>query len=690
MRRTEHTIARVIVAAGLVAGLVYLTWRAMFSLAGTDLWLSIPVLLVEFAGFVGSALLAWALWPYPSLVLESSLSGGFEGDISPVDVLVRVDHQGDHELRATLLALRAVAQIGEVIVVDVSARPAIASIANEFRVACVPTLGANHTGLVASVAAVRAARALLLDAGDVPTSDIVTRLGRHFADERVAVVQGLGVSFAEDSIEHGPHGRHDLAFERGALNPALGARGCAFWTGSGSLVAVDALREAVTKQDEAGSALESYWAVSAALLSAQWRIVSPADFVVVAHRVEAAGSAVTADRCARVRAARALVAGRRRSLTWRQRLALLAWCVRPLSGLRRAAFVAVLVLALYAGSAPFTSPTWLFLAAWLPAFVAVSLGLGLLSGWKLRPGDRARWSLLSLGPARNGSGLVAAITAVTMVLVMRGISDQFTHALGRMSRESLVGLVVVALWTLALSLDGLRLLARRTRRRSITRVASASPAILGERSAQVVDLTPHGAGLLSQTATAVGERLLLVSTVSTASGIADLRALCVVHSSVRVAGGYWRIGVKFAEVDNALANALSEYCTVEPMWERLGVMPETSVTEARRINYVRDPDGDNAFIGKGMLRFLSLVALSGAVASSLSRNFDATRASATWLAWVVVAIATMIGASVLLGMIRPRGAAGLDPVQALRSGLGSESGSQPKSSSSPSPDLAIK
>ncbi len=681
MRRTEHTIARVVVGAGLGAGFLYLSWRALFSLAGTDLWLSIPVLLVEFAGFVGSALLAWALWPRRAAVADGSA-----GDVPVVDVLVRVDHQADHELRATLIALRSVARVSEVFVIDVSARSGIAAIAAEFAAVYTPTDSRDGGGLRAALAAAHTSRLLFLDAGDVPTTDIVTRLAREFVDERVAIVQGLGVSFADDSIEHGPSGRHDLAFERGALNPALGTRGCALWTGSGSLVAVDALREAVTQSTESDSVIESQWTASAALMSARWRIVAPAEVAVVAHRVEAADSVVYSDRRARVRGARSLVASCRRTLAWRQRLALLAWSVRPLSGLRRAAFIAVLVLALYAGSAPFTAPAWLLLTAWLPGFVAVSVGLGLLSGWRLRPGDRVRWSLLSLSPVRNATGLVVAMTTVTLVLMLRGISDQFTHALGRMERESLLGLIAVALWTLAMSLDALRLLARRPHRRGITRVASVASALLGDRSAKIVDLTPHGAGLLSQTAAVVGEQVLLVSTIVTASGSAAMRVPCVVQSSIGTTGGYWRVGVKFAGVDSELANSLSEYCTVEPMWERLGVMPETSVTEARRLTYSSDADGEDAFIGKGMLRFLSIVALGGAVASAISRNFDATRASATWFAWVVVAMASAIGASLLLGMINPQRGEDLAATQALRS----DSGSEPENSSSFSPDLAIK
>jgi len=625
MRRTKHLIARVTVLAGFATGLAYLLWRALFSLAGTDLWLSVPVLLVEATGLAGSSLLAWALWPHP--VAQPVLVGA----VDAVDVIVRVQHQPEHELRATLVALRSVALVSKVLVVDATT---------------------DNDEIAGAVARVGTARFLLLDAGDVPTPDIVTRLAPSFGDERVAVVQGLGASFAEDSIEYGPHGRHDLTFEREALNPALGSRGCAVWTGSGSLVSVDALREALVAVDATATTLEMQWALSAALLSAEWRIVAPADHAVVALRVEHDESVVYADRRARVHGARRLVGGCGQTFTRRQRLALLAWCVRPLSGLRRTAFIAVVVAALYAGSAPFGAPLTVMVAAWIPGFVATSVGLYSLSGWTLRPGDRTRWSLLTMGPAcgswrpttvasspraRFGAGLIVAITALCLVLVLRGISDQFTHALGRMPREALVGLTVVALWSLALALDVVRLLPRRSRRRRGARVVSLLSAVLGERSARIVDLTPQSAGLLSQTAVTVGERALLTSTITTTSGTTDLRVPCVVRS-VTSGDDTWRIGVQFDCItDDALADALSEFCTVERMWVCLGVAADSSTLDVRGTNYVFEQDInvlDEPFVGSGILRFAAFFALIGAVASSVS--------------WLVGAFAGAIAVSLLV------------------------------------------
>jgi hypothetical protein len=221
-------------------------------------------------------------------------------------------------------------------------------------------------------------------------------------------------------------------------------------------------------------------------------------------------------------------------------------------------------------------------------------------------------------------------------------------------------------------------------------VVSLLPAVLGERSVQIVDLSPHGAGLISLTATAVGERLELVSKIPSASGSTQLTVPCVVHSVSARDDDSWRIGVRFGKVDNALANALSEYCTLEPMWQRLGVMPATSLTEARRVSYVRQPARDDAFIGKGVLRLLAIAALVGAVASAVSHNFDATRAGTPWLGWTVVALAIAIGGGVLLGLISAAHAPMSVSESSWAESFGPEASAPGKSSSSFSPDLAIR
>ncbi len=659
MRRTEHLGARALAAIGLAATLSYLIWRVGFTMHDTELWLSLPTLAVEVVGLLGAVALTWALWPVPTRHPASDTVSV----TSPVDVVVRVGGQLPvHEVRATLLALRSVRHINDVVLVDLSARAAVAALATEFQVVYAAD-AADRNGLRVMLAAVRTPQFLLIDAGDIPTDDIVERLSRDFIDPHVAVVQGNGVSLVEQSAEHGPDGRHELLFERNALNPALGSRGNAVWLGTGSLVRTDALRDV---RFDTSPALEAQWLAGLALLAAGWRVTAPAGSPVVAHRPVQSEHSVAEDRQQRARAARRMVFGaggvlRVGSFSLSQRVAVAAWAVRPLSGLRRVVFLCLLGSAILAGSVPFHATATVMVCGWLPAFAYTSLGLALLSGWTLRPGDRARWSLHSMGAAcrslssvrerstsrapiitlpspQYGAGLVIAVVGLSVVLVLRGISDRLTHTLGELPQASLMALLLVTLWAMALSLDLLRVLARRSQLRRTARVASSLPATLGERAVSIVDLTALGAGLLSQTGVEVNERLLLDSAIPTRSGVTTMRVRCMVRNVSRLSDGDFRIGVEFGDTDDASANALAEFCTIEPVRERLGTLPAGAPVGAPRLTLVDEPETQPA-TGRMAVRLVSLLALVGVVASSVPATVDASASINHRISGIVLAVA---------------------------------------------------
>lgn len=658
MRRTEHLGARALAAVGLAATLCYLIWRVGFSMHDTELWLSLPTLAVEIVGFLGATALTWALWPVPARYQASR-------DIavtSRVDAVVRVDRQSIHEVRATLLALQSVQHVNVVVLVDLSARPAVAALATEFQAVYAATDTADHNGLRVMLAAVRTPQFLLIDAGDIPAGDIVERLITDFVDPRVAVVQGMGVSLAQDSAEQGPNGRHELLFERNALNPALGCRGSAAWMGTGSLVRIAALRDL---RLQSTSALEAQWLAGTALLAGGWRITAPGGAPVIAFRSVDSEQEVSQDRLQRARAARHMVFGRAgvlrsRSFTTAQRLAVVAWAVRPLSGLRRVVFLVLLGSAILAGAVPFHASATVLVWGWLPAFAYTSLGLALLSGWTLRPGDRTRWSLHSMGAAcrsvrsatdrpvrrapivslpspQYGAGLVIAVVALSVILLLRGVSDRVTHTLGVMPQSSLMALLIVTLWTLGLSLDLLQVLARRAQMRRTARVVSSLPATFGERAVSIVDLTAMGAGLISQTGVDVNERLLLDSAIPTRSGVTTMHVPCIVRNVSLRADGDFRIGVEFGDTNDETANALAEFCTIEPVWERLGTVPSSTPVGAQQLMYVDEPENEPT-TGRMAVRLVAVLALVGAVASSVPATADASASFNHRVSGIVVAI----------------------------------------------------
>ncbi|MGZ4763018.1 MAG: hypothetical protein ACXV7I_11315, partial [Ilumatobacteraceae bacterium] len=170
MNRRAHGIGRLVTCVGLLSTGGYLGWRIATVPAHTPTWLVVLALAVEIVGFIGSGLLAWALWPAREVTAV-----GAPHDSVAVDVVVRVDRQPAHQVRASLLAMQSMTS-GRHVVVDLGARLEIAALAAEFgTVYAAPDLD-DHNGLKTCSAASATPIFLLLDAGDVPSTDAISTL----------------------------------------------------------------------------------------------------------------------------------------------------------------------------------------------------------------------------------------------------------------------------------------------------------------------------------------------------------------------------------------------------------------------------------------------------------------------------------------------------------------------------------
>ncbi len=691
MNRRMHRIGRGLTCLGLLSTGTYLCWRIATLPSRPPLWLVAVALAVEIAGFVGSALLAWALWHGQSVAPDQ-----IDVDAGQVDVVVRVDQQPIHDVRATLLALQSMVT-GRRVVVDLRARLEIAALAAEFRIGYAATDLTDRNGLKTSCAATTAPIFLLLDAGDIPSPAAIDGLLPPMHDDRVAVVIGRSMMADDDSAEHGPNGLHELTFERETLTPALGARGAAILSESGALIRRAAI-DSVEVGDEEALEAEAYWSI--ALMAQGWKVVAAAGTPVVVRPVVHSQDAVYERRVLQARAMRTLTFGPDgiiglNSLRLGQRLAIAASAVRPLSGLRRSGFIAVVVGSLLTGYVPLRPDLIVFAALWAPGWILTAFGLGLMSGWTLRPGDRTRCSLRNLGASwqglrhpiafdqrrapimtphalQHGGALVASVVVLSSVMMLRGLSEQWTHALGRMPHQWLAGLVVVSLWSLAMALDVLRMFGKRNQLRRAARVVASIPAEVDDTPVAMFDVTALGAGFETSHEVTPKQRLLLRAMITTARGCENVTLPIVVRNvrsvtspSLPVGEERWRVGAEFVDALPRAINPLVEYCMVEPARRRLNWRTNPSIVDQEAlVDAVVQPVMD----GRRMaLRLISLAAVAGAIASAQPGH-------GTLVTSLVSAASVLIAAGVLAGSARPRRA----PWTA------------DQSTSSPSPDLAIR
>lgn len=152
-------------------------------------------------------------------------------------------------------------------------------------------------------------------------------------------------------------------------------------------------------------------------------------------------------------------------------LAVTAWALVAVEGIRRMLFVAVLVVVLLTGRFPFELPSLTMLAAPVVAMALFSLSHWMLSGGVLRPGVRLRWSMASIGAglgdgtSRSGLPIRWTATLATMIVLnlavaLRGLSDRWTHGLGPMLHHERVVAMLLSWWLVLVGFAALRILAK--------------------------------------------------------------------------------------------------------------------------------------------------------------------------------------------------------------------------------------
>lgn len=144
-----------------------------------------------------------------------------------------------------------------------------------------------------------------------------------------------------------------------------------------------------------------------------------------------------------------------------------AWSVFALDGLRRMSFVALLIVVLFTGDAPFGVPPWPIVALLAGSQVLLAVGHWLLSERLLRPGARLRASMASVGAglgdgvSRTGlpirwAATMATLVALNVTVALRGLSDRWTHGLGAMPHDQRVAAMSVAVGLVVTGLSALR------------------------------------------------------------------------------------------------------------------------------------------------------------------------------------------------------------------------------------------
>jgi hypothetical protein len=649
------------------------------SFSGAPLWLAVTALAVEVVGFGAFVLLTWALWPDRSAPGAVDPSDG----ATVATVVVRCGQCSLDMVRGTVLAARSV---GPVVLLDDAQRQR----ADLAEMAAADGLHLHRPAeddsvdpLVSVARSITTDVLVLLDAGQVPAPDLMSRLLCWFEPD-VAVVQG-----AIRTLDGGrpSERRASIAHE---LAVGLGARGVASLQGGGALLR----RSAIASLDDqtvplSPTAAMSHQRLTLGLFAAGWRVAATGDAVVAApapllapadESVGPRSDLVVAERrradeacAARLGVSVALTRRPTQRITPAQRRALLATAVLPLAGIRRSVLVLVLVGSLLEGSLPFRPAPGPLIGLWLPWFALSSVALWRMSGGALRPGDRSREATARLGTSwrgltapngapvatrsalgmlfglDHGAAVVCMVAGLSVVVSLRGLSDRVTHTLQPLPVADTVLLLVAVLWVLAAGLSMLRLLTVRPLPRRTIRVTTSFTSTFAGGPALVADITPRGAAVIGSLPVAAGDRGELELVLPTATGCVSARIDVVVRYVRSGWGadfeGERRAGVEFVALPAHVRDALIEFCMVQPALAALGGTGSTPITEFATPIAI-DAEQPVAQRRAG-LRIAVVVALVGAVASSLTPSADAAAGVTARVAGSVTGSATGDAVAVL-------------------------------------------
>ena len=250
--RSRRRVVQGSALLALAVSAAYLAWRVGFTL-GHDLWIAIPLWLLELHAVVGLALFSFSLWDLDSAVAPDPV---VTSDLR-VAVLITTVNEPSEVLLPTIAAAVALTPSHETWVLDDGERPWVRDLASSLGAHYLARTEHHHAkagNLDNALARLTVDLVAVLDADHVVMPGFLTHTLGYFADPRLAVVQTPQEFYNVNSFEHDRNRswfwreRRSVSFNEQrlfyrAIQPGKNRWGAAFWCGTNAVVRTAALRE---------------------------------------------------------------------------------------------------------------------------------------------------------------------------------------------------------------------------------------------------------------------------------------------------------------------------------------------------------------------------------------------------------------------------------------------------------------
>lgn len=577
--RNRHTSERVVavsVRVALLTSIVYLGWRAIFTLDGADQPAALLLLAAETLAVVVFAGRARAASHPPVEVVTSP-------DAPRLDTAAVIDATSTSidELRTTLVSLRRVEGIDRIIVVDREGSRWLRTIAERFDAVVME----QSVTFDEAVQAAATSWVLVLRSGDLPMPDLVSVCASRCSSPDVAVVQ-VGVEEADPtSFEHDPDGHWSLEpFDQQVIRPSLAARGSIPWYGDGPAL----VRRAAVAHRTAGHMLDDSRRVGLELIARGMTVTQLPLTLARVRGPHGLGESLVRRHDRTRRALGALNPAALRAVNRDARVAHLVAVVAPLAAIQRVLLVAAAIAVLGFGQAPMDVALVDAALFAVPSYLLRWNSHVLLGRGRLGPFSILRSELRSLGvdlapfgkvrAEANRAGLmvlvltVVALDAAVIVAALsmwRDWSDRLAPSVAGVALLATGGFLAVAMEVL---LDAM---ARRQRRAGHRVRLGLVTCRVEEHDGQLVDLSTGGAGVvvaasLDETP-AVGDATTVSFRIPDADGAwRNVSALVTIAHRTEDAEGGTRLGLAFDDPTDAPLDPVVEFLTIDRRLVALG------------------------------------------------------------------------------------------------------------------------
>ncbi len=600
---------RVVAAAALLAGGVYLGYRLLESGRGVA---PVPFALlcaVELYNFVSLAFLAFYGWTVAEPTRPPATPG------YRVDVFVTTYDEPAEILEATLAGCAAMRYPHVTYLLDDGRRPELAELARTWGARWITRPDNAHAkagNINHALASTSGDLVFCLDADHVPLPDALDATVGYFDDERVGLVQSPHDFYNQDSVQHYGVGRHEQSLFFEVVCPGKDRHNGVFWCGSAALIRRSALQSVGGVSTET---IAEDFHTTAKMHRLGW-VSRYHDEVLVQGLapLDLDGYLLQRDRWARGNLAVLRLPesplSRRAGLALRQRISYAGNLFAYGAGAARLALIALLVSTLAGGVLPARMSVAALLVLWVPWTALAVTASAALSRGHLRLSEASHYTLLTseiftralrcaFVPSRTTFKVTPKAGADTAgwralgrlrVVLVLGAALALSvvwRALGTASVlparplplwAALVAMVLGA-WELVRISRSARTVARRTQRREHVRFDCLVPAsVLGEGDgaaravARVTDVAVSGIGLVAPHAVGPGEVLRVEFSLEDHDGRGlPVSATVRVRSSRPEPGGGWRLGTSIVESDPESHEHIVRYCHVAYPYARLRV-----------------------------------------------------------------------------------------------------------------------